>query len=311
MRRRAVGNDEVRGLNGRRTFLSMAARAVAGAVALPAVGRVVASEPPAVTYGLQLFTLFDIIDADVHGTLQAVARIGYRDLQSSYTRLGGIYGMTPRAFGNMVGDLGMRWSSHHVPGVPRKGKPMAYPRTLNLRDDMQEVIDKMAEGGPRYLVCAGVPCDTLDEVHASIALLSRAGQTCRKAGLTLALHNHEAEFRRLGDTTPYELILNGVDADLLTMELDIGWAVKAGVDPVGLFNLHPGRFGLWHVKDMQGRPLQPVPLGQGVIDFRRIFAHADSAGMQHYYVEHDSPADPMASIATSLQYLKRMFDNRP
>jgi len=68
-------------------------------------------------------------------------------------------------------------------------------------------------------------------------------------------------------------------------------------------------FVLWHVKDMDRERMLPAPLGEGVIDFRPIFAPADTAGMQHFYVEHDWPADPMASIATSLQYLKRTIGN--
>jgi hypothetical protein len=123
----------------------------------------------------------------------------------------------------------------------------------------------------------------------------------------LSLHNHEAEFRPMGGATPYEMILKHTRPEHLTMELDIGWAVKAGVDPVALFRRHPGRFGLWHVKDIDGQRGVPVPLGQGVIDYLPIFAAADTAGMRHYYVEHDFPADPMASISTSMHYLKRIL----
>jgi sugar phosphate isomerase/epimerase len=298
----------------RRRFLgALVAPAVAGAFAAPAFAS------PAQAFGLQLFTLFDVLDTDVRGILRQVARIGYRDLQSSYSKQQAIYGMKPRDFAAMVGELGMTWSSHHVPGEPRRidpnakpfldasGKPRVFARALNLRDDLQEIIDNIADGGPRYLVCAGVPTATPAEVDASIALLNRAGEACRKAGLMLSLHNHEAEFRPMGESTPYEMILQHTRPEDLTMELDIGWAVKAGVDPVALFRRHPGRFGLWHVKDIDGQRGVPVPLGQGVIDYVPIFAAAGTAGMRHYYVEHDFPADPMASISTSMHYLKRIL----
>ena len=303
----------------RRQFLGRAGQAVLGALAGPAFAQAPMAVLPA--YGLQLFTLFDVLDADVRGGLRQVAQIGYRDLQSSYSKQGGIYGMTPKAFAALVNELGMTWSSHHVPGGPRKvdpkaaprvdasGKPVVYQKSLNLRDNLHEIIDYIADGGPRYLVCAGVPTGTHAEVHASIEMLNRAGEACRKAGLMLSLHNHDAEFKPLGATTPYELLLKGTSAELLTMELDIGWAVKAGVDPVALFKRHPGRFGLWHVKDMDAKRMLPTPLGEGMIDFRPIFAHAATAGMRHYYVEHDFPADPMASITSSLHYLKRILGN--
>lgn len=300
----------------RRQFLRTAGYAALGAASTQAVGRTPAA---AEAYGLQLFTLFDVLDADVRGTLQQVARIGYRDLQSSYSKQAGIYGMSPRAFAAFVADLGMSWSSHHVPGVPRRidpkakprldvnGKPRVFAKALTLRDNMQEIIDYVADGGPRYLVCAGVPTATPAEVDDSIALLNRAGEACRKAGLMLSLHNHDAEFKSMGDTTPYEMILKATRPDELTMELDIGWAVKAGVDPVALFRRHPGRFGLWHVKDIDAQRALPLALGQGIIDYRPIFAHAATAGLRHYYVEHDFPADPMASISASMQYLKRIL----
>lgn len=300
----------------RRHFLRCAGHAALGAVAAPAFAR-----SPAVTqaYGLQLFTLFDVLDDDVGGMLRKVAQIGYRDLQSSFSRQAGIYGMRPRDFMAMVGELDMAWSSHHVPGGPRKidpkapprldasGKPIIYRKSLNLRDDLHEIIDYVADGGPRHLVCAGVPHATLAEVNSAIEMLNRAGEACRKAGLVLSLHNHDSEFRPLGQTTAYEMILKGTHPERLAMELDIGWAVKAGIDPVALFKRHPGRFALWHVKDMDRERMLPVPLGQGMIDYRPIFAHADLAGLQHYYVEHDFPPDPMASISTSLHYLQRNF----
>jgi sugar phosphate isomerase/epimerase len=306
-------------LNRRKFLCASGQAAVLGALGAPAFAQAHKAGTSAHAFGLQLFTLFDVLDADVKGTLQQVARIGYRDLQSSYSKQAGIYGMTPRAFASMVGDLGMTWSSHHVPGEPRKidpaakpfldasGKPRVFAKTLNLLDNMQEIIDVVADGGPRYLVCAGVPTGSLEEVDSSIALLNRAGEACRKAGLMLSLHNHETEFRPLGGTTPYEMILKGTSPDHLTMELDIAWAVKAGIDPVALFQRYPGRFGLWHVKDIDEKRLVPLPLGQGIIDFRPIFDHAQTAGLQHYYVEHDFPADPMASIATSMRYLKRIL----
>ncbi|WP_020654702.1 sugar phosphate isomerase/epimerase family protein [Massilia niastensis] len=304
----------------RRKFLCASGQAaLLGALGALAFAQAHKAGPAGHGFGLQLFTLFDVLDADVQGTLRKVAQLGYRDLQSSYSKQAGMYGMTPRAFAAMVGELGMTWSSHHVPGEPRRidpaakpfldasGKPRVFARALNLRDNMQEIIDYVADGGPRYLVCAGVPTATLKEVDASIALLNRAGEACKKAGLMLSLHNHETEFRPLGGTTPYEMILKGTSPDHLTMELDIAWAVKAGVDPVVLFQRYPGRFGLWHVKDIDDKRLAPLPLGQGIIDFRSIFDHAKTAGMAHYYVEHDFPADPMASIATSLHYLQRIL----
>jgi len=91
------------------------------------------------------------------------------------------------------------------------------------------------------------------------------------------------------------------------MELDLCWATKAGVDPVELFQKHPGRFHLWHVKDLNKEKTGPVAVGEGIIDFKRIFQKADLAGMKHFFVEHDMPPDPFASITTSYKNLQKVM----
>ena len=103
------------------------------------------------------------------------------------------------------------------------------------------------------------------------------------------------------------MLLSETNADILKMELDLCWVTKAGVDPVELFKQHPGRFYLWHVKDIDKDMTGPQPVGTGIIDFKRIFASADVAGMKHFFVEHDMPADPFASITTSFNNLEKIL----
>ena len=91
------------------------------------------------------------------------------------------------------------------------------------------------------------------------------------------------------------------------MELDLAWATKAKQDPVELFKLHPGRYPLWHVKDLDKNTMQPTEVGMGIVDFKRIFANAETAGMKHFFVEHDMPADPFASITTSYNNLNKIL----
>jgi sugar phosphate isomerase/epimerase len=268
--------------------------------------------------GLQLFTFFGIIDDDVPGTLKKVAQIGYKEVESAFSKKGGFYGMKPKEFANLVIACGLTWKSHHVLGAPFKmpagakmptmpdGKPMTIPPMKNLRDNMQELVDEIAEGGVPYLVCANTPTATLTEIKDSIAVLNRTGEACKKVGVTFAYHNHDAEFHEVEGEIPYHLLLSETNADLVKMELDLAWATKAGVDPVSLFDQHPGRFPLWHVKDIS-KDLQTVePVGDGIIDFKRIFAHADTAGMKYFFVEHDMPSDAYASITTSIQNLRKI-----
>jgi sugar phosphate isomerase/epimerase len=268
--------------------------------------------------GLQLFTFFNVIDDDVQGTMKKIADIGYKNIESAFSKKGGYYGMKPKEFQSMLKDLGLSWKSHHVLGAPFKlppgskmptgadGKPITIPPMRNLRDNYQELVDEAAEGGVEFLVCANAPINTLDDIKNSITVLNKTGEAAKKAGLQFAYHNHDAEFRAVEGKIPYELFLTETDPNTVKMELDLAWAVKGGHDPVDLFTKHPGRFPLWHVKDLDKERNTILPVGEGTIDFKRIFAAASTAGMKYYFVEHDMPADPFASITTSIRNLKNL-----
>ncbi|SDP70549.1 Sugar phosphate isomerase/epimerase [Mucilaginibacter sp. OK268] len=266
--------------------------------------------------GLQLFTFFGVIDEDVKGTLTKIAGLGYNELESAFSKKGGYYGMSPKEFKAMANDLGMAWTSHHVLGAPFKmppgarmpvgadGKPMVIPPMKNLRDDMQQLVDDAAEGGIKYLVCANSPTGTLEEIKSTIEVLNKTGEAAKKVGIQFAYHNHDMEFHPVEGKVPYDLLLSETDAQNVKMELDLAWAVKGGKNPVEMFKQHPGRFPLWHVKDLDAAREAILPVGSGTIDFKPIFAAASSAGMKHFFVEHDMPKDPLASITSSIGYLK-------
>lgn len=270
--------------------------------------------------GLQLFTFFNQIDDDVLGTLKKIAAIGYKEIESAFSKKGGYYGMNPKEFSKMVSDVGMSWKSHHVIGAPfkmpanakpitdAKGNPITFPPMRNLKENMQQLVDEAAEAGIPYLVCASTPTKTADEIKSSIEVLNKTGEACKKANLTLAYHNHTGEFEKIeGQTqTAYDMFLSQLSPDI-KMELDLCWATKAGMDPVELFKKNPGRFQLWHVKDLNKEKQGPAAVGEGIIDFKRIFDNAEVAGMKHFFVEHDMPADPYASITTSYNNLQKIM----
>lgn len=268
--------------------------------------------------GLQLFTFFNVIDNDVKGTLQKIADTGYKNIESAFSKKGGYYGMKPKEFASMLQDIGMSWKSHHVLGAPFKlppgskpptgadGKPISIPPMSNLRDNYQQLVDEAAEGGVEYLVCANTPINTPDDIKSSIAVLNKTGEAAKKAGLQFAYHNHDAEFRMAEGKKPYDLFLSETNPDEVKMELDLAWAVKGGTDPVELFKKQPGRFPLWHVKDLDKERNVILPLGEGTIDFKPIFNAASVAGMKYIFIEHDMPADPFKSISTSIKNLKQL-----
>jgi sugar phosphate isomerase/epimerase len=275
-----------------------------------------AMRPKEAAMGLQLFTFFNEIDNDVEGTLKKIAAVGYKEIESAFSKKGGFYGMKPKEFAKLLKGMGMSWKSHHVLGAPFKmppgakmptgadGKPITIPPMRNLRDNMQDLVDEAAEGGVEYLVCANTPINTLDEVRSSIDILNKTDEACKKAKIGFAYHNHDAEFRAVEGQIPYELFLSQTK---MQMELDLAWTTKGGKDPVELFKQNPGRFPLWHVKDLDAKREVILPVGEGTIDYKRIFDAASTSGMKHFFVEHDMPKDAMASITSSYNYLSKML----
>ncbi|NTS39387.1 sugar phosphate isomerase/epimerase [Flavisolibacter sp. BT320] len=302
----------------RRLFVKKGSLAVAGSLLFSKLPATLFTPPAMPEPGLQLYTFSSVIDNDVKGTLQKIADTGYKQMESASSRLGGYYGMKPKEFRSLLNSMGLQWKAHHVTGAPFRrpanaapptgpdGKPIVMPPRLNLRDNYQQLVDEMAEGGAAYLVCASTPIASGDEVKASIDVMNKAAEAAKKAGIGFAFHNHDREFKTVDGIVPYELFLSQTDPSLVKMELDVAWAIKGGADPVALFQKHPGRFPLWHVKDLDAERKKVLPLGQGTIDYKPVFAAASKAGLQQYFIEHDMPADPFASIEESIKTVKRM-----
>ena len=270
--------------------------------------------------GLQLYTLFDTIDNDVPGTLKKVSAIGYKEIESAFSKKGGFYGLKPKEFAALLKDSGLSWQSHHVLGAPLKVPPGGFripgsdttkrftpPPMRNLKENSQQLIDEVAEGSVPYLVCASIPLGTADEIKEAVEVLNKSGEACKKAGITLCYHNHTHEFENVEGQIPYHVLLSQINEDILKMELDLGWATVAGIDPVDLFKKHPGRFPLWHVKDIDKTTKQPTQVGDGYVNFKNIFANAETAGMKHFFVEQDGPPKPLENITTSFNNLNKML----
>jgi sugar phosphate isomerase/epimerase len=263
--------------------------------------------------GLQLYTVRDLMDQDTKGTLQKVAAIGYKDLESAAGAKGHYYGMKPKEFTSMVNDMGMKLRSSHVlPGGQSK-KDADLPATvLTLKNGTQQLVDMAAEAGQEYLICAYLFAsehDSMDSLKRSMEIMNKAGEACQKAGIQFAFHNHGDLFDTMGGKKVHEIFTSELDKDKVMYELDLYWATKAGQDPVAMFELYPGRFPLWHVKDMDNTADKNfTEVGNGTIDFKRIFANKEKSGMKYYFVEQDkTPGNPLDSITTSYKNLSQLL----
>jgi sugar phosphate isomerase/epimerase len=261
--------------------------------------------------GLQLYTVTSVIEDDLDGTLKKIAEIGYKELESATSRKGGYYGLKAKEFAAKVKEYGLSWKAHHTTGAPRRSTgtpPAGFVAPKNLQENYQEVVNELAEGGVGYLVCSSTPIDTMESIKKSIETFNKTGEAARKAGINFAFHNHVKEFEKVDDKLPYDMFLSEVSADLMKMELDLAWVTKAGVDPLELFKKSPGRYPLWHVKDLDRVTQKPVEVGAGYVDLKRIFADAKTAGLQHIFVEQDAAPQPLDNIAASLKNLQKLSE---
>ncbi len=284
----------------RRRFLASAGAALAAA-ALPgaaygAVARAAgqAGPLPAVErldrIGLQLYTIRGEVERDFAGSLARVAHIGYREVEFA-----GYFGHTPAQVRAMLEANGLTAPGAHV-GVER------------LRTELDTVIQEAKVVGHDYIVCPSPAANERDpDGYAHLVeTLNAAGKAARQAGLGVAYHNHDIDFAPFPDgSRPYDYLLAHLDAQLVQLELDLFWAFKGGADPLDLFKRAPGRFPMVHVKDMDGAGGM-VDVGKGKIDWARIFAQHRRAGIRHYFVEHDQPADPWATVTDSFRYLRQL-----
>ncbi len=239
--------------------------------------------------GLQLYTVRDLMKADLPGTISKVAKIGYKEVEFA-----GYYDRTPKQIKDLLHRYDLTSPSTHT-GFD--AMETGWPKFL---DDAKAI-------GHHWVTVAWTPEDkrkNLDDWKRNAELFNRAAAQAKAAGLRFAYHNHDFEIRRIGDTRPLDLLLDSTDPSLVDFEMDLYWVTFGGGDPLDFFNRHPKRFAMVHVKDSSGPPDNKiVDVGTGTIDFRRIFAQSEKAGIKHYFVEHDQPTDAIATITRSYKNL--------
>ena len=292
----------------RRSFLKTTTLYSAGILAAPALPSFLAAGSAAI--GLQLYTVRDAMATDPSGTLAKVAQIGYNSLEgATYTGTEKFYGMDPKTFAGVLktNNLVMR-SCHYRLG--EDGAGLTDPNKGTVLHDWDKAVEDAHALGIQYMVCAWLsPKERLglDHYKKMAADFNVAGEKCKKAGIQFCYHNHDFEFDQQNGKFPYDVLLDDTDHNLVKMEMDLYWVSKAGHDPIKLFNQHPGRFPLWHLKDMDNTAAHAfTEVGNGTIDFKKIFANKEKSGMKYFFVEQDKcPGSPFDSITKSITYIKK------
>jgi sugar phosphate isomerase/epimerase len=242
-------------------------------------------------FGIQLYTLRAEMAADFEGTLRKVAAQGYDEVEFA-----GLFGRDPAQVQTLLAALKLDPVSSHI-------------NWDDLRRDPARQIAQTKALGARYMVIAWFPPEDRDSIadwQDRIVFFNRVGAMAKAQGIQFVYHNHDFEFTAIGGIEPYEMLLTRLDPNLVKMELDHYWLAKAGRTPQPYFKRYPGQFVLSHVKDMSRTNTDMADVGQGRLDFPAIFAQDGTSGALHHFVEHDNAADPFATAASSIAYLKSL-----
>ena len=243
--------------------------------------------------GVQLYTFREAMTNDPKGTLKEVAELGFKQIESARSSKGHYYGLTAREIRNVCEDLGLTIRSGHV----------------HLDDNWQATVNEAADSGQEYLICSSMPTkeQTTDNYKRVAEQFNKAGEECQKLGIKFGYHNHAYEFESADGQVLYDVLLDNTNPKLVHMELDLGWVTVGGKNPLDYFKKYPGRFPLWHLKDMDLQEKQSTEFGKGGLDIAAMLDNRGTSGVQHIFVEQEEYASsPMESMRFNLEYLKNL-----
>lgn len=292
----------------RRDFLRQTGALLSASLVTPQFGT--AADAKKYTMGLQLFTVRRPMAADAAGTLKTISGIGYEDLET--------YGFDPmqvRYYGFPAADFKKLLEDNKL--ITTSGHYDLFKYLNAPEDELNRYVDQCIVGahaiGQRYITWPWLdPNDrTLEKFRLLTSKLNLIGERVTKAGLGFAYHNHDFEFADHNGENGYEIIMRDTDQSLVKLQIDLYWAAHSSKQtPHELFNLQPGRFVMWHVKDMDKKTRDYTELGNGSIDYTVILPDAPLAGLEYYYVEQGGnfAKDPITSITDSGNFMRKNLE---
>jgi sugar phosphate isomerase/epimerase len=280
----------------RRTFLK-AAGAAGAAMALD--NQFSSAQVKRVPVGLQLYSVRELLPKDFDGTLHQLGAIGIKEVEAA-----GYYKKTAAEFRHSMDAAGLRCvSTHHA--------------LMELKPKLDEWIEYGHTLGLEYIICswAGVHRDpshkgemTLDDWRYAADEFNKIGEKIKAAGMTFGYHNHFVEFKTEGDVVFYDELLKRTDPKYVVFEMDCGWVVVGGHNPVDYLSKTPERFPLLHVKDFVKEPdgkYKNVVMGHGPLDYKPILQAA--TGLKHYFIEQEEfQGEPFANLREDVEYMRKI-----
>jgi sugar phosphate isomerase/epimerase len=258
-------------------------------------------------FGIQLYSLRDDIKSQgITKVVEAVAKMGYKQVEGYTYHDNKIFDIAPKEFLKLLKDNGLTMPSAHLySGYTDYNGGVKEGTMINK---FEKACEDAVTMGQQYIILAYLEEKDRDYPRL-IDLLNKNGHIAKKFGLQMCYHNHAFEFETLDGKISYDTILKKTDANLVKFELDLYWITRGGQDAVAYFKKYPGRFPLWHCKDMDHtNPMLTCPVGEGRIDFQRIFNHATLAGLKHPIVELEDYVfhTPLEGVEMALRSLEKL-----
>jgi len=274
------------------------------AVTVPAfVTELLRADPLGVPPGIQLYTVAADLQKDVPGTLEALSKIGYKNVETA-----GFAGLTAKEFAKALSSAGLHCPSCHLRFSTADPSPLFDDaHSVGAQFVVSSILTAQPAGSPLTDFMKALSALTLDDFKKTAELANQIGAKAKQAGLQYAYHNHNFEFKDQGSgKIGYDVLLSETDPDLVKFEVDCGWMTVAGKNPVDYFKRYPNRFRMIHVKDFLPGPSTTdllganrptgTELGKGHIDYRPIFAVARLAGIEYYFSEQEPPIVGMTAL---------------
>ncbi|MGG9960915.1 sugar phosphate isomerase/epimerase family protein [Ferruginibacter sp. SUN106] len=274
----------------RRNFLYNTGALAVGSVLLPSF---VNPSKKVKNIGVQLYTFRKEMLADAKGTLQKIAASGIKQIESAASEKGNYYGLSPKEMKTICSDLGMTLRSGHV----------------HIDDRWQQTMNDAAESGQEYLICSTMATSgqTVANYKAVAEAFNKAGEECKKLHVRFGYHNHAYEFENENGKVLYDVLLENTDAALVNMEMDLGWVIVGGKDPLEYFKKYNGRFPLWHLKDMDLQKKQSTEFGKGGLAIQQMLQHSKAAGLKYFFVEQEEyTIGPFESMKENISFLNAL-----
>ncbi len=274
----------------RRDFLIRSTAFAVGTTLLPSY---VFGNTAGSRYGVQLYSFREAMAKDALGTLKQIASIGIKEIESARSNEGHYYGLSPQDMKKACDDLGMKLVSGHV----------------HLDENFEKTMEEAVASGQEYLICSSMPTNgqNVDNYKRVTEEFNKAGEACEKLGIHFGYHNHEYEFESNQGQVLYDVLMDNTEPNLVHMELDLGWVIVGGKNPLDYFKKYPGRFPLWHLKDMDMTKKESTEFGKGGLDIHTMMQNQEASGVKHIFIEQEEYAStPLESMKHNMAFLKNL-----